>query len=651
MTKTIALACSLFAAQFLHGQSDSSKGLDEIVVTANRFPQKQVNTGKVMTVITRTQIEQSPFNTLGELLGRQTGVTIVGSGNAPGTNNDLYIRGSGTGHALILIDGNPAYDVSTIAATFDINFVPIGQIERIEILKGGQSTIYGSDAVSGVINIITRSNKNKKIAPSIHLSNGSFGTNTVDVTISGKTDLMKYKLQYLRTNSQGFSSAMDTNTVKTFDKDGFRQEFALAQVGSVTDSKWGWKAGAQWSKYNNDLDQSGFEDAKDYTVANQNLQFTAGLLRRIKWGTIQANINLNNSTRNYLDDSIHLNGYAKFTQLDYTGRSAFAEIFTTLRLAEGLQMFAGVDQRWQNTDQYYMSISDYGKYSTALGRDTANIRLSSFTTSIVYNSKKGFNLESGMRLNLHSLYGSNLTYTINPSYVLNNRIKIAFNLSSAFKAPTLYQLYDGAIGARNLKPETSVSSELSLQLLGINKISGRATLFNRNIKNGIDYDYENNKYFNNNKEISRGIELETGYSEKKWNVSLNYTYLVGNLSTTKFVYDENEGTYAAKGDTSFSHLFRIPAHSLNGTFGVQATKKVYLSIAQRFAGKRYEGMLDAAPVKLDPYHVTDLFAQYSINKTIKLYTSLKNVFNADYQEILGYTARGRNYVIGVRIGQ
>ena len=127
--------------------------------------------------------------------------------------------------------------------------------------------------------------------------------------------------------------------------------------------------------------------------------------------------------------------------------------------------------------------------------------------------------------------------------------------------------------------------------------------------------------------------------------------MVGNLSTTKFVYDENVGTYAAKGDTSFSHLFRIPAHSLNGTFGVQATKKVYVSIAQRFAGKRYEGMFDAAPVKLDPYHVTDLFAQYAINKTIRLYTSLKNVFNADYQEILGYTARGRNYVIGVRIGQ
>lgn len=651
MTKTISIACALFAAQFIHAQSDSSTVLNEVVVTANRFPQKQVNTGKVMTVITRSEIERSPFNTLGELLGRQPGVTIIGSANAPGTNNDLYIRGSSTGQALVLIDGNPAYDVSTIRATFDINFIPLGQIERVEILKGGQSTVYGSDAVSGVVNIITRNNARKKVSPSINISNGSFGTNTIDLTISGTTDRIKYKTQYLRTTAVGFSSAIDTNTVKTFDKDGMKQEFALVQLGSASEKKWGWRAGAQWSKYKNDIDLSGYQDAKDFTVRNQNLQFTAGLIRKIKLGTIQANFNLNNSNRNYLDDSLHLNGFAKFMQSDYKGRSAFAEVFTTLRLAEGLQLFAGADQRWQNTDQSYLSISQYGKYYTALGRDTAKIRMTSFTTSMVYNSKTGFNIESGARLNIHNLYGSNLTYTLNPSYVLNNLFKVALNLSSAFKAPTLYQLYDGAIGERNLKPETSVSSELSLQLLGINKLSGRVTLFNRNIKNGIDYDYANNKYFNNNKAISKGIEIETGYREKKWNVMLNYAYLNGRLSTTKFVYDFDQGGYTAKGDTSFSHLFRIPAHSLNGTMGLQATKKIYLALAQRFAGKRYEGMFETAPVELKPYQVTDLFIQYTISRSVKIYTSLKNIFNSDYQEILGYAARGRNYLVGIRIGQ
>ena len=157
------MSCLLIALSLsATAQFDSSYSLDEVVVTANRFSQKQINTGKVITVIKRKEIENSPFASIGELLGRQAGITIIGSNNSPGSNNDVYMRGAGTGNLLILIDGLPAYDVSSIRETFDINFIPLGEIERIEILKGGQSTLYGSDAVAGVVNIITRTNDSKK---------------------------------------------------------------------------------------------------------------------------------------------------------------------------------------------------------------------------------------------------------------------------------------------------------------------------------------------------------------------------------------------------------------------------------------------------------------------------------------------------------
>jgi vitamin B12 transporter len=165
MTKKIAMACLLLSFLGANAQSDSTtKGLNEIVVTANRFPQKQLMTGKVMTVITRKDIEESPFTQVGELLNRQAGINVIGSNNAPGANPDLYMRGAGTGNVLVLVDGNPAYDASTIRSTFDLNFIPLGEIERIEILKGGQSTVYGSDAVAGVINIITKKMREKKLA-------------------------------------------------------------------------------------------------------------------------------------------------------------------------------------------------------------------------------------------------------------------------------------------------------------------------------------------------------------------------------------------------------------------------------------------------------------------------------------------------------
>jgi len=147
----------VLTSKMMFAQKDTSvRSLDEVIVTANRFPQKQINTGKVITTITRAQIEKTAVQSVGELLNTQSGIHVLGTNNAPGTNPDLYFRGAGTGSVLILVDGNPAYDASTIRSTFDLNFIPLDEIERIEILRGGQSTLYGSDAVAGVINIITK---------------------------------------------------------------------------------------------------------------------------------------------------------------------------------------------------------------------------------------------------------------------------------------------------------------------------------------------------------------------------------------------------------------------------------------------------------------------------------------------------------------
>lgn len=167
---------SLLGATSLLAQADSSKTLDEVVITANRFPQKQQTTGKVVTVIPKSVIEKSGGLTLGELLIQQAGITIAGANNTLGTNQDVYLRGAATGNTLVLVDGVPAYDPSTIASTFDINHMPLDQLERIEILRGAQSTAYGSDAVAGVINLITRQQSDKPVNLYGTLAYGSFNT-------------------------------------------------------------------------------------------------------------------------------------------------------------------------------------------------------------------------------------------------------------------------------------------------------------------------------------------------------------------------------------------------------------------------------------------------------------------------------------------
>ena len=168
------LASCLYFFQHIQAQTDSaSKSMEEITVTANRFPQKQNTTGKVVTIIPRSVIEKSSGMGLGELLNQQAGLMLPGANNTLGTNQDVYMRGAATGNTLILLDGVPVYDASTIANTFDINHLSLDNIERIEVLKGAQSTLYGSDAVAGVIHIITRKHTTKPVSVFGTLAGGS----------------------------------------------------------------------------------------------------------------------------------------------------------------------------------------------------------------------------------------------------------------------------------------------------------------------------------------------------------------------------------------------------------------------------------------------------------------------------------------------
>ena len=130
---------------------------------------------------------------------------------------------------------------------------------------------------------------------------------------------------------------------------------------------------------------------------------------------------------------------------------------------------------------------------------------------------------------------------------------------------------------------------------------------------------------------------------------MNYTLLKGEVTTTNFVYNASTWSYTSKGDTTYSHLFRVPQSSLNATAGYQVSSKIYLSVSQRFAGKRFEPIYGGKPKELAKFNTTDLFGQHTMGKHFNIYAGLKNIFNVQYQEVMGYTARGRNFVVGVRV--
>src|SRR3982751_3033521 len=151
VTALLAVCASLHAQE---GDSAYNR-LNEVVVTANRYEQKQNTTGKVITVINKETIAKSTGKTVAQLLNEQAGVVVNGALNNLGSVQAVYMRGASSGRALILLDGVPMNDPSMINNEFDLNLFSLNDVERIEVYRGAQSTLYGSDAIAGVINIIT----------------------------------------------------------------------------------------------------------------------------------------------------------------------------------------------------------------------------------------------------------------------------------------------------------------------------------------------------------------------------------------------------------------------------------------------------------------------------------------------------------------
>ncbi|MEK7225878.1 MAG: TonB-dependent receptor [Bacteroidota bacterium] len=642
MKKIFFVLAAVIIGSQLQAQDSTSRFLDEVVMTASKNSQKQTETGKVLTIISRQQLEKSPGKTLGEILNTTVGTTIIGSNNVPGTNQTVSIRGSSAGNVLILINGIPLNDPSVITNYFDLNFFSVDQIERIEILKGGQSTLYGSDAVSAVVNIITRAIE-KTMRVNGNFTAGSYNTLKQSVGMGKYGNKAGFTLNYTHLSSDGFSAAYDKNKTGTFDKDGLDQH--AINAGLLFNITKKLKAGLSgtYSYYKTDLDAAAFTDEKDYTVKNNNKQAGAGLTYSLSKGVIKLNYLFNRTERNYLDDSIHKSSpYVDYSRSNYTGRSHFAELYGNWKTKQ-MELLAGIDYRLSNTEQDYFSTGPFGPYAPPVLHAEMN-QLSPYA-SVLYKNENGFNAELGGRWNKHSEYGSNFTFTFNPFYLIETKAKIYGNLYSAFKTPTLYQLFDPSAGNKGLSPEKGLIAELGAEIFLVKNCWARLTMFYRNTKDAIIYTFNpsnfSSLYLNAAKQTNYGAELEVKYTAGKVTATGNYTYTGGKTTA----YFDGTGTPIAK-DTTYFNLYRIPKNAFNINVGVQTTKTIFYSIALHSVSKREEFIYGAKPEMMKAYFTVDVYGEYKFGKAAKLFLDLKNITGQQYFDILGYNSLKFNFTIG-----
>lgn len=599
----LALLQMFFSFSQEESTTVSETFLEEVVVVDSRFKIKRSQSGKTVIKISEKEVKNFRGRSLAELLQTYGGINVTGNRSAAGQNLGLSIRGGRNNQVLILIDGVRVSDPSRIENDFDLNFLNLADIVSIEIVKGAASTLYGSSASTGVVNITTKkSNKELKIdlgtvfgnqnAPKTSFDKISYLSNFA--TFSGAKNKFQYKLNLANQRINGLSSVKVGTEVDEFIRSNYGLQ--LGRNGKSFD----WNV-----TYSKDHIVSDYDNA--FPVEDADFVFTTDL-ERFSWsstyshqyGSLQAVVGLQNTDRKY-ESSYPSSSEAKNLSVDVFNKFIFEDrVYLILGYAHQRSSFEGVPSNSQN-DVYF---------------------------NLVYLSPEGINFNIGSRLNNHQVYGSHLTYSINPSYSFllsnENRLKIISSFSSAFIPPSLYQLYDSFSGNNDLEPEVNTTLELGFEWNNYDNARASLLAFKRTEDPTLIYDYATYKYGNSNERISyAGLEFD--YKNKLFDavdIRLNYTYnetTQGNLIYlpkqvfgTVLDYDLNQNTNL---NTSIQHIG--PRSSLGGS-------------------------------KLDAYTLVDLKIDYIFkNQKLSTFFILANVLDTEFVEIENYSTQGRSFRLGL----
>ncbi|MEM6629310.1 MAG: TonB-dependent receptor plug domain-containing protein [Bacteroidota bacterium] len=595
--------------------------LNDVVITGNKIKTPIEKSGKTIFKLTRKEIEANRGKDLTDLLNEIPGVQIDGNFATPGTDINYRIRGAQSEQTLILIDGIPFNDPSGLAQTFDLRMLDIEQVESIEVLKGGLSSLYGTGAAAGVINITLKNSSREGISGSLNQEYGSFETFTSSANISGKLDRFSYLVNGTVRTSDGFSAARDTLGTEGFDDDGFESLNFLGKLGYQFTDHFSVELLAAYDNIESDFDGGAFRDNSselDQTL----LKFAISPTYKWEGGSLKGNFSYHANERIFNSPSSRDPNTRNISV--FNGNTFQADLIVDQTLTDEIKLIGGVNfQRpnWEPEDVDSESFTMIDPY-----------------VSLIYDLIN-FNIQLGGRLNQHSLYGSNFVWNVNPSYRFDlgsSRLKILGSYATSFLSPSLNQLYAGDFGflASNagnpdLDPQASETAEVGFEWILEEKFQFGAVYFYRKDKDFIDFvfndDFTSGTYINieGDTEVD-GVEVNGRYAFlPQLTVAGHYTY-------TKSLTDE-------------VILRRIPENKFGFTVSVFPIEDLLVKLTHLHVGEVPED----DEITLDSYNLFDGYMSYAFNQlTISL--GVNNIFDAEYVDRYGWASAERNYNIGLR---
>lgn len=595
-------------------QAEEKVRIDEVVVTAGRLEEPIEETTSSVVVITGKDIKEMNVEFVTDVLRKVSGLNLVQNGGA-GKLATVLLRGGSSSHTLVMIDGIKVK--STTTGDFDFSGLSVDDIERIEIVKGPQSTIYGGEAMAGVINIITKKGQGK-LKTELSFEGGSFGTYKPSATISGGSNRVDYRFttSYLRTD--GISVIR-----KGTERDGYENASLSGKFGfKIKDYAELEVLGKHYYDLS-ELDAFSADDPNYIQRGYHSLLSGKGKLYLGKWEQVLT-LSFVRDALEYRDPDTSGNNSDIITGMDTIDWQNNLYLSSLYTLTAGAELR---EEKGENIGVFNKTVNNKALY--------LNNKLKTLKDTLVLNA--------GLRHDDHETFGDKNTYRLGAVYDIKPvSLKVRASYGTGFRAPTINELYYvdswGSMGNPNLKPEKSTSWEAGIDKGFLDdRASVSLTYFKQDYKDliqwvGTDTDGDgwDDKWQPQNTAKADVMGIETGAGFKitdSIDINASYTYL----------------------DAEDSATGKVLPRRAEDKFNLTATvsdKKYSVSTDYTYIGKRYD---DTANAKLlTSYSIVNLRGSYNLRKTVSLFARLENILDKDYEEAKGYSVPGRAFYGGIR---
>lgn len=595
--------------------------LEEVVITATRVPTLEREIGSSVTVITDEEIKAKGYTTAKEVLKGTLGLDVISNGG-PGAQTSVFLRGANSYHTLILIDGMEVGDPSLVQRQFNLANLTVDNIERIEVVRGPQSVLYGADAMGGVINIITKRGEKE---PYLYLGaeGGSYYTARQFAGVGAANEWADFSLAFSHIRTEGFSSA-DTDLGNT-ENDPW-ENFTVSSRLGITPTDWlDMGVSFRFHDGRTDLDDGFFyQDVEDYHEDKQEIFIRPHVQVTLfdgLWEQILA-YGFTSHSRDYVDDP--------WADSEYDGRKHEVSWQHNLYLHKTNTLTLGFEYEQEtlrsSSDDPFALPQDDSTYTYSLfAQDQIKLFDISYTTL-------------GVRWDHHEEFGDHATFRVTQAIVIDKTgTTVKGSVGTGFRAPSLYELYGppyfGPVGNPNLDPEESIGWDVGVE----------QSLFDELITLGVTY-------FHNEFDDLINFFFGQGYvnvdDAETWGIESFIEVRPFKDLSTRVMY-----TYTHTDDDEGLPLLRRPMH------------KAGFNVCYKFLEERGTANLDllyvgerddwnssvGSRVEVDDYVVVNLSGSFKVHKYVEVFARIENLFDQDYEEVFGYGTPGISAYGGVKL--